>query len=110
MEKKLITNGFYINFILTKKFKGFELDGNVSLSFYFEKCGTKNEGEDKIFFFENEEEYFKISFGKDEGIHIFANFENACLSYALKREKNDFDKIKKFFGEIEREINKDDGN
>lgn len=105
MEKKLITNCFYINFILTKKIKGFELDGDMSMSFYFEKCGTKNEGEDKIFFFENEEEYFRITFVKDEEIHIFASFENACLAYVLKREKNDFDKIKKFFGKIEREIN-----
>lgn len=110
MEKKLITNCFYVNFILTKKFKGFELDGNVSMSFYFEKCGTKNAVEDKIFYFENEEEYFKISFGADKRIYIFAGFENESLSYALKREDNDFEKIKNFFSEIVTEINENDGN
>lgn len=110
MERKLITNCFYVNFVLTKKFKGLDLDGHFSASLVFEKYWTKDELSEKIFFFANDEECLKITFAKDEEIQIFMNFENACFYYVLKNEKNNFDKIKKFFSEVVAEINENDGN
>lgn len=103
MERKLITNCFYVNFVLTEKFKGLDLDGHFSASLVFEKCWTRDESEDKIFFFANDEECLKITFHEKGEIQIFMNFENACFYYVLN-EKNNFDKIKKFFSEVVEEI------
>lgn len=107
MERKLITNCFYVNFVLTKKFKGLDLDGHFSASLVFEKCWTRDESEDKIFFFANDEELLKITFYDREiqEIRIFMNFENACFYYNFKNGKNNFIKIKKFFSEVVAEIN-----
>lgn len=106
MERKLITNGFYINFVLTEKLKGVELDGFISISHTFKRCGTKKEGGDKIFFFVDDEDLLKITFCRhEEEILIFRNRENACFILRHQVGKNNFNKIKKFFSEVEKEIN-----
>lgn len=112
MERKLITDSFFVNFVLTKKFKGLELGGHFLTSLVFEKCRTRDESEGKIFFFANDEELLKITFYDREiqEIRIFMNFKNACFYYNLENGKNNFEKIKKFFSEVVAEINENDGN
>lgn len=118
MEKKLKTNCVDINFILTEKFKAFELDGNVQTSFVFKKFKSENmetvlfsESEiGKIYFLENGDQHTEITFTEFGEIQIFIQFEKGCFSFFFTPTESDFDKIKKFFDEVETEINKNDGN
>ena len=103
MEKKLFTDCLFINFILTEKLKGVELYGLVSISHVFKRCETKG---DKVFFFANDEEFLKITFfNHEKKIIIVMDCENTYCILHHQVEKNNFNKIKKFFSEVEKEIN-----